>query len=494
LILVNTLFAKLSAALLVIVILMGSVFFVAGRINTQLYYEELTQRLNAPIAMYVTGQRDLINNGIPDIDSLTDLASHAMVINPTAEIYLLDTEGNILGHGLPPETVLLERVELAPIKQLIDGSATMPIRGDDPRSGSTRKVFSAFEVRTEGRLEGYLYVVLGGQTYEALSRDIGSSYVGKMSFYVAVAIVFAAAIVGLLVFGLLTRRLKRLGAEIRRVSDSGFELAPNFEPAIAGDDEIDRLTRAFVLMSGKIKEQLLQLKENDNLRRELVSNISHDLRTPLSAMQGYLETLIIKGETLSEEERERYLKIARRHTVRLGSLIGDLFELSKLDSASVTPRLESFSVPELVQDIAQEFQLQAEKKDITLSLNLDSNSALTIGDIGLIQRVLENLVRNAIRFTPVGGEVTLSIAERPHSVAVAVSDTGSGIPDNEISQIFNRFYRSDQGSGGRSDSSGLGLAIVKKILDLHDSRITVVSKVDAGTRFEFELPRHSQAA
>ena len=327
-----------------------------------------------------------------------------------------------------------------------------------------------------------------------MSRDIGSSYVGKTSFYMAVAVVLAAATVGLLVFGLLTRRLKKLSVEMRRVSDSGFEEMPCIEPASANDDEIDQLARSFVSMSGKIKEQLLQLTENDNLRRELVSNISHDLRTPLSAMQGYLETLIIKGETLTEEERERYLKIARRNTVRLGSLIGDLFELSKLDSASVTPQLESFSVPELVQDIAQEFQLQAEKKDITLSLNLDTNSAFTIGDIGLIQRVLENLVRNAIRFTPVGGEVTLSISERPQSVAVAVSDTGAGIPDNEISHIFDRFYRSDQGNGRRSDSSGLGLAIVKKILDLHDSRITVVSKVNAGTRFEFELPRHRQAA
>lgn len=490
----KSLFAKLSAALLVIVILMGSAFFVAGRINTQLYYEELTQRLNAPIAMYVTGQRDLISGGVPDLESLTDLASHAMVINPTAEIYLLDTEGFILGHGLPPETVMLDRVELEPLKQLIEGSATMPIRGDDPRSGSTRKVFSAFEVRNEEQLEGYLYVVLGGQTYEALSRDIGSSYVGRMSLYIAVAVVLAAATIGLLVFGLLTRRLKKLSEEMRRVSDSQFEQAPRIQPAAANDDEIDQLARSFVSMSGKIKEQLAQLKENDNLRRELVSNISHDLRTPLSAMQGYLETLIIKGDTLPKEERERYLKIARRHTVRLGRLIGDLFELSKLDSASVTPQLESFSVPELVQDIAQEFQLQAEKKDITLTLNLDTNSAFTIGDIGLIQRVLENLVRNAIRFTPSGGEVTLSISERPQSVAVSVSDTGAGIPDNEISHIFDRFYRSDQSNGRQTDSSGLGLAIVKKILDLHDSRITVVSKINAGTRFEFELPRHSQAA
>lgn len=114
--------------------------------------------------------------------------------------------------------------------------------------------------------------------------------------------------------------------------------------------------------------------------------------------------------------------------------------------------------------------------------------------VGLIQRVLENLVRNAIRFTPDGGEVTISITERPRSVSVSVSDTGPGIPTEEIPRIFDRFYRAVQGEEARSDSSGLGLAIVKRILDLHDSRITVVSKIDAGTRFEFELPLIDRAA
>ena len=149
---VNTLFAKLSTALLIIVALMGSAFFFVDRINTRAYYEELTQSLNAPIAMYVTGQRELIRNGNPDLESLRELAAHAMVINPTAEIYLLDNTGNILGHDLPAETVLRQQVDLGPVKALIEGTARMPIRGDDPRSGSSRKVFSAAEVHPKGAL------------------------------------------------------------------------------------------------------------------------------------------------------------------------------------------------------------------------------------------------------------------------------------------------------------------------------------------------------
>ena len=117
-----------------------------------------------------------------------------------------------------------------------------------------------------------------------------------------------------------------------------------------------------------------------------------------------------------------------------------------------------------------------------------------MGDIGLIQRVLENLMRNAIKFTPDGGTVTLSISDRAQSIAVAVSDTGTGIPDKDIPRIFDRFYRAVSGEEARSDSSGLGLAIVKRILDLHDSRITVESKLDHGTKFEFELPIYRKAA
>ena len=257
----NTLFAKLSIALLVIVALMGSAFFVVDRINTRAYYEELTQSLNAPIAMYVTGQRDLISGGVPDLDSLRDLAAHAMVINPTAEIYLLDVDGKILGHAMPEETILRQHVDLAPLKALINGTSRMPIRGDDPRSGSTRKVFSAAEVAVDGRVEGYLYVILGGQTYEALASDIGSSYAGKVSAIVAIVIVLATATIGLLVFGLLTRRLKRLSQEMRRVSDSGFELSPSIDAMTEDGDEIDGLARSFADMSTRIKNQIKQLRK-----------------------------------------------------------------------------------------------------------------------------------------------------------------------------------------------------------------------------------------
>ncbi|NNC65677.1 MAG: HAMP domain-containing protein [Gammaproteobacteria bacterium] len=490
----NTLFTKLSIALLLIVACMGTAFFFLDRINTRAYYDELSQRLNAPIAMYVTQQQQLISNGVADLDSLRELAGHAMVINPTAEIYLLDRDGTILGHNLPQETVLASGVSLSPVLDLIDGATQFPLYGDDPRSPSNRKVFSAWPVESESGTEGYLYVVLGGQTYEALASDIGNSYVARSSMIAIAAIVLFTASVGLLSFGLLTRRLNHLSQEMRRVAASSFEAAPNLPVTADRRDEIDELAGAFADMSAQIRQQIEQLTENDRLRRELVSNISHDLRTPLAAMQGYIETLIIKSPTMTTEDRDRYLRIAQKHSVRLGSLIGDLFELSKLDSGSVTPSTENFSLPELVQDTAQGFALESERKAIALHVEIGEITAITKGDIGLIQRVLENLVRNAIQFTPAGGEVTISVAERLNAVAVSVSDNGPGIRAEDVTRIFDRFYRARDGEEARSDSSGLGLAIVKRILDLHESRIEVVSKPNAGTCFEFELPLIAEAA
>jgi signal transduction histidine kinase len=490
----NTLFSKLSIALLVIVGSMGTAFLLLDRINTRAYYEELSQNLNAPIAMYVTQQRQLISNGIPDLESLRELASHAMIINPTAEIYLLDKEGAILGHNLPTTSVLTNNVDLSPVQILVDGNAQFPLRGDDPRNPSVQKIFSAWPVASTYGTEGYLYVILGGQKYEELASNLGNSYVARSSAFAIVAIALFTAIVGLLVFGLLTRRLKCLNGEMLRVTASGFQTLPALTKASGRRDEIDALSNAFIDMSAQISDQIEQLTENDRLRRELVSNISHDLRTPLAAMQGYIDTLIVKSQSMSAEDRDRYLRIAQKHSLRLGSLIGDLFELSKLDAGSVTPSVESFSLPELVQDTAQEFELESERKKIALHVEVGSSPAITMGDIGLIQRVLENLVRNAIQFTPEGGEVTISVSERPNTVSVAVSDSGPGIATEDVTRIFDRFYRARDGEEARSDSSGLGLAIVKRILDLHNTRIEVITKQNSGTRFEFELPLCAKAA
>ena len=484
----------MSLALLAIIVTLGLVFFLIGRNSSRLYYEELTQRLNSPIAMYVVGERQLIRNGEVDTGTLQELAHQAMVINPSVEVYLLDANGRLLAHALPEESVRMQQVDLGPILAMLAGPERMPLKGDDPRNPGRKKVFSAAAVMSGDELQGYLYAVLGGEKYDRLARDIGGSHVERLSLIAISLLVLAAFLIGLLVFAVLTRRLRSLTSTVQAFADDDFSGTRAFSSGSHGDDEIDRLASVFAGMSQRIAEQMDRLQQNDRLRRELVANVSHDLRTPLASMQGYIETLLIKDGTLSDEKRQEYLGIARKHAKRLSELISDLFELSKLDANTVKPECEWFSLAELLQDVVQEFRLEAEQRNLQLEFAIPRGTASVYADIGLIQRVLENLVRNSMRFTPEGGTVRIDVTDKPDTVAVAVEDTGSGIQEGDIPRIFDRFYGARGGQETLSDSSGLGLAIVKRILDLHDIRITVVSRVDEGTRFEFELPTHRQAA
>jgi len=504
---VKSLFAKLSLALFLVVTLLGSGFFLLERYTTQNYYEEITQRLNSSIAMYVTGERQLMEDFVVNREALSLLARQAMIINPTVEIFLLDTEGNILAHNFPPESIVQHKVDLAPVKALIGGHVKMPLRGTDPRNPHRKKIFSAFPVTDHDVLQGYLYAVLGGAKYDELADALRDSYVQGLSVSALLAIVLAAFLIGLLVFWLFTRRLSLLTANVREFTDSGFgENLPGpsrGNTLLTGDrdtsrsghkqDEIGQLEFAFRAMADKLYEQFESLKKTDQLRRELVSNVSHDLRTPLATMHGYVETLLIKNDELSAEKRREYLEITRKHTRRLGELIGDLFELSKLDSASIHPNLEAFSLAELLQDTVHEFGLEAERRGLDLSVEAPDGPSIVYADIGLVQRVLENLIRNALKFTPDGGRISIRIGRKPGAVAVAIEDTGCGIAEQDLAHVFDRFYRADNGARDNADSTGLGLAIVRRILDLHGSRITVSSQLDRGTRFEFDLPTQAAA-
>ncbi|MEJ8568091.1 sensor histidine kinase [Elongatibacter sediminis] len=488
----KTLFARLSVAFLALIVLAGGGFYLVDRYSTQTYYEELTQRLNSSIAMYVAGESQLIEDGVVNTGALEQLARQAMIVNPTVEVYLLDTEGRILGHTLPPESIQTERIDPEPVRRLIAGEVDMPFRGTDPRNLNRNKVFSAAEVVDSGAVQGYLYAILGGQKYDELASSIRGSYVQKISLGAIVAIVIAAFLAGLLVFSLLTRRLTRLTRDVRRFTASDFDPDTVIQTDDT-DDEIGQLGSAFRRMADKIGEQFEDLKQTDRLRRELIGNVSHDLRTPLASMLGYVDTLLLKNEGLDAGERRRYLEITRKHTRHLDRLIGELFELSKLDAAAVRPSLERFSLAELLHDVSQEFELDAESRGITLTVDTGEQPAMVKADIGLMQRVLENLLRNALKFTPAGGEVRIHLAPRSGAVRVAVTDTGCGIPTEDLEHIFDRYFHARREGEHGDSSAGLGLAIVKRILDLHGSRITVTSALNQGTRFEFDLPTAAAA-
>jgi len=487
----NTLYGKLSATLFGLVCVIGFLFFLLVRFSSEMYQQEVSQKLNKTLADQIVSEALLLKDNKINKEALKEIFHMLMVINPSIEIYLLDAKGNVLDYSAPEGKVKRRFVDIRKIQKFINTEVRYPVLGDDPRDLAREKVFSAARIPVEGPLEGYLYVILGGEEFDSVVEMLQGSYILGWSMWGLAAGLIIAMSGGLAIFFVLTRRLKRLSNAMVNFTQSKGDAKNKTHYEIKGDpkDEIDVLGQQFNNMADQITDQISELKKTDQIRRELVANVSHDLRTPLASMVGYLETLLLKDGELQKHERTQYLETALNQSHHLGELVAELFELARLDSYEAVVYAESFSMGELIQDVALKFQLEAKKKHVTVQTDYGSDVPSVYGDIALMQRVLENLIENAIRHTPQGGSVTLLLVPESESVIVKVADTGCGIPEKELDRIFDRFYRLEKSR--RSDkggNAGLGLAIASRILELHQSKILVESEVDVGTTFLFNLP------
>jgi signal transduction histidine kinase len=333
-----------------------------------------------------------------------------------------------------------------------------------------------------------VFVAVGGLMIVASQTMFEPDRLLELATYLIIGAVAFSLLAALIVFRFLTRRLRTLAESIETFRGSGF--ASPLPPADRADsgDEIDRLAAVFAEMSARIVCQFDELAQVDARRRELLANVSHDLRTPLASMQGYLETLLLKEGSLTPEESRSYLQVAARHCERLGKLVRDLFELTRLEAHEIRPQLERFPVAELLQDVAQKFELQARKAQQSIVTSIPRDVPMVLADIGMIERVLENLVENAMRYTPAGGTLALGITAGDGSVELHISDTGKGIASDELAHVFDRYYRVDRGEAGDAGHAGLGLAITRRIVELHGGTIRAESLPGAGTRFVVRLP------
>ncbi|MFK7976059.1 MAG: sensor histidine kinase [Halioglobus sp.] len=480
-------------AVLFLFIALGAVLIYVTTVTSDRYALEVTQRLNRDIAIHAAEDMPLFDKGVVNKVALKELAHHVMFINPIVEVYLLDLEGNILSHALPYDTVLIDKVEMAPLLDFMEKKQRLPIFGDDPRNPGQQQVFSISPVMSEGVQAGYLYTVLGGRSYAGLRESLRENYNLRAGALTIASSLLVAIAIGALLFGVLTRPLQRLVQKVRAYRETTLDPQLDLPLDPKPKNEIDELNIAVAAMSQRIDQQIQALEESDKTRRELIANVSHDLRTPLASMQGYLETLLLKSASLDEQQQEHYLRIAHKHSRRLNDLVRELFELSKLESNSAQPKLEPFSLMELVQDTMQDFELKAAERNITLNASCEDNSLVVVADIAMIHRVLDNLLENAIRHTPKGGEVSLGICNDNNKVRIEVKDTGQGISAHDIPHIFDRFYRPEDTTTFESERTGLGLAIVKRIVELHRSKVDVFSEPNQGTAFVFWLPQSVHA-
>ncbi len=277
-------------------------------------------------------------------------------------------------------------------------------------------------------------------------------------------------------------------------SDEAHEFAPAFGQLLAQfrdyiEQDLVALSEAEARHAME-REQLARLAGLDRLRRELMANVSHDLRTPLASLKGYLETLLLMDAELTPAARRRYLQIAEKNCDRLTRLVEDLFDVACLDAGAIQPRLERFRLCELVQDVRQKLALKANEAGVELSAHTPRGLPAVNGDIAWLERALINLADNALRHTSAGGAVRLSVAPPEAGwITLTVADTGVGIDGEILPHIFDRYYRSkDMPGGGKPGAAGLGLPIAKRVMELHGGTVQVESEPGVGTTFTLRLP------
>ncbi len=484
----NRLFLKFSGLLLVLLLLVGAAYVVVSSYVSEDYLAEMNQQLYGGIAEHTVQEVKPLVNGAVDTSQVQKIMQSMMVINPSVEVYLLEPNGDIITYVAPYKRVVLDKVDLTPVKTFIAAPAgERPfIKGDDPRHPDKKNIFSAAEIRDSlGKLEGYAYIILSGEEQALVAGPLATSYafrLGKNLFFLSL---LAAFLMSLLAVRYLTRNLRRIETAVLRFQEGDY--AARVDTANRGEFAV--VGHTFNAMASRISTHIAEMKSLDKLRRELIANISHDLRTPLAIIQGFVETLIMKNDTTSGAERKRHLTTILNSSERLSGLISQLFEYSKLEARQIEPQKEVFSVGELAQDVAQKFSVLAASKHITITVDRPEDLPRIFADLGLVERVLQNLVDNALKFTPAGGRVTIGLVADRHNVRISVADTGPGIPEAELPYIFDRYRKGARTTAGKNVGAGLGLAIVKKILELHNQGIEIKTRVKEGTSFIFELPR-----
>ena len=535
----------------------------AGVIATVLFaferfeHESTYYRSSAFLDRVVARHADILDLQARFPDEFNSFLGNLVLFEPDTQLYLLDSSGTVKASTgevlLPPGF----KVALGPVMEAI-GNVPMPyVLGDDPERMDATAVIAARPlrravIRNEPAVAGYLYLVSHKRGLPQGRLAALQSTFAQPALVLVLIVVALTTLLAAWVTAAVTRPLARLTRAVAAVSRDGlqdFAAAPGtaaaqaFEltdatgltsPHTSARDEFGQLANGIRTMLGTLRTQWSTLRRLDHFRREGVSNLSHDLRSPLTATTACLETLENRwaGDAARAADRQ-LVEVALRNTQNAARLVQSLGDLAQLDEPEFKLRTEVMDVSELLDDVALRFTARAARLGVRIiaggphdaatlavatltppspsspsppslaaaspsqasdSSTTGASAPLAAVDVELFERAIANLVDNALKFCPPGATIaldaTLASTAQGRQVQVTVSDTGPGIPGADIPHLFDRFYQSRQsvapatGEGGK----GLGLAIVKRIVELHGGRVAVQSLPGAGTRVTLTLP------
>ena len=327
-----------------------------------------------------------------------------------------------------------------------------------------------------------LVTVLFLSLVQSVDRD-GLIVAGLISFSGSYLLIYV--VLEFLVFREINKIYKML-AKLRKKELSGIKREKS--GALNPLKNIHSEIYSFALLKQK---EIDELKKLEAFRKEFIADVSHELKTPIFAAQGFVHTLL-DGAMDDKHVRNRFLKKAAKSLDGLDVLVQDLLTLSQIETGDIKMKFEPIDLLKLFMEVIDQFEEKAEKKNIRLKLTDPDHKLTVYADWQRITQVVTNLISNAINYTPEGGEVTVSFEVSKKNISAFITDSGEGIPPQHLSRIFERFYRVDKSRSREKGGTGLGLAIVKHILEGHGSHAEVESKVGKGSTFSFKLPKSKE--
>lgn len=304
---------------------------------------------------------------------------------------------------------------------------------------------------------------------------------------VVVILVFTAAVMIVWIYSGIRKPLKTLREATHRIKNEDFD----FEIEVTGKDELSELCRDFDEMRRRLKEQAEEKEAFDRQSKELISNISHDLKTPITAVKGYVEG-IMDGVADTPEKMDRYIRTIYIKANDMDRLINELTFYSKIDTNRIPYQFNKINVVDYFDDCAEEVGLELREKKISFTyMNLVDKDTVIIADAEQMKRVVNNIISNSVKYMDKPkGNVQIRVKDVGDFIQVEIEDNGKGIPNKELTNIFDRFYRTDASRNSAQGGSGIGLSIVKKIIEDHGGRIWANSKVGQGTTMYFVIRKY----
>lgn len=426
-----------------------------------------------------------------DVQQLLSITARALEVLQGARVYLVELDGRVAADlSLQTARAHRETVDTSPLELFVDhpDQRTIPAFMGDPGDPTERALFIATRTQIESR-EYYLVAVLSDLLIQRNTIYALDRFLGPYVIAVIAGLLFIGYLSSKVIFSVMTRRLSSLLAVVESYREGDFRQ----RTAVSGNDELTGLTESVNQMAERIEEQVSALEHRDNLRRELIASVSHDLRGPVGVLRLCAEQINRSPAMHDHPELAERCKVLERSTESLATLLTQLFELAKLEAREASPNLEPFPIDELLVELTENYRERAASKGVVLSAELPPETIEVWCDSQLIERVLTNLMSNAITYTPSGGSITVTAQPSDETCRIAVRDTGLGIPEEDVPFVFDRSYRVQQDADRETSSGGLGLAIVKRILESHGATIHLESRRNEGSCFWFELRRAAQS-